>query len=96
MRLPLVSSALCLGVALATGTAAASTDAKWTAFARAVEDACVALVDFPGAVTVEVNPFGSATYGAALVTVVSEGMGTDRMVCIYHKATGVAELTAPF
>lgn len=86
--------ALCLMPALA-GAAHASSDDAWIAFRAEVASACMALVSGPGTVTIEVNPFGSERFGAALVSLTSEA-GTDRMVCIYDKAGKVAELTAPF
>ena len=46
-------------------------------------------------VAVEVSPFGSESYGAAVVTLTGEA-GTDRAVCIVDKATKAAELTAPW
>ena len=74
-------------------TAQASSEEAWEAFRSDVDRSCRALVEAPASasVTVEVNPFGSDSYGAALVTV-----GPDRMICIYDKAAGTAELTAPF
>ncbi|MCX7889483.1 MAG: hypothetical protein N2422_07090 [Rhodobacteraceae bacterium] len=84
----------CLPALLPSAAAAASEDA-WATFARDVEAACLALVDLPGKAEIEVNPFGSASFGAAIVTVTA-GTGTDRMICIHDKAAGTAELTAPF
>jgi len=75
--------------------ALASSDEAWNDFRKDVEETCKALVQDPGEITVEVNPFGSESYGAAIVTVSAEA-GTDRMVCIYAKETGKAELTSPF
>jgi hypothetical protein len=82
---------------LAASPALADGEASWDAFREEVRAACTALVDAPdGAeVTVEVNPFGSQTYGAALVTV-AYPTGADRQVCIFDKAARTAELTAPF
>ena len=77
------------------GPALASSDDAWAQFAADVDAACRALVTDPGTVTISVNPFGSEHYGAAQVTLASDS-GTDRMICIYDKATGQAELTAPF
>ena len=65
------------------------------AFRAEVDAACRALVQDQGEVAVEVNPFGSESFGAALVTLTAEA-GTDRMVCVYYKATRTAEITAPF
>ncbi len=74
----------------------ASTEDAWDAFRASVETACLALVDAPDAkVAVQVNPFGSESYGAALVDV-AHAAGTDRMICIFDKKTGAAEITAPF
>lgn len=77
--------------------ATASSDDAWEEFRTEVGDACTALADAPeGAeVTVDVNPFGSESYGAAIVTV-SQGAGEDRMICIYDKQEKSAEMTAPF
>ena len=85
--------ALLLGT-LALPAAADSPDA-WEAFRAEVGTACTALVTQTGTVTVEVNPFGSESYGAAIVTV-SGDRGSDRMICIFDKSTRKAELTAPF
>ena len=91
---PILAAALLS--ALACTTAQASSDEAWTEFRVAVEQACAALVTVEGhEVTVEVNPFGSEHYGAALVNVAYEG-GPERMICIYDKAAKTAELTAPF
>ena len=53
------------------------------------------LVTGPGEVAVEVNPFGTDSYGIALVTLTT-AEGSDRMVCVYDKARAAAELSAPF
>lgn len=74
-----------------------SSDEAWEEFRAAVEQSCRALIEAPSdaKVAIEVNPFGSESYGAALVTVGYEE-GQDRMVCIYDKTAKRAELTAPF
>lgn len=82
-------------LALLATPALADSEAAWDAFRAEVEAACRALVEGPGEVAVEVNPFGSEHYGVALVTLASAA-GTDRMACVLDKATGAAELTAPF
>lgn len=93
MRFPTVV----LMLALLPLSAAASTEEAWEEFRAQVRDACAALVQAPeGArVGIEVNPFGSESHGAALVTVGHE-TGEDRMICIFDKRAGTAELTAPF
>jgi hypothetical protein len=80
---------------LAALPAAADSPDAWEDFRQTVATTCAALVQDPGTVTVEVNPFGSESYGAAIVTVTA-AYGTDRMICIYDKQTGSAELTAAF
>jgi hypothetical protein len=79
---------------LATPALADSPDG-WELFRASVASACAALVTDPGTVTTEVNPFGSEHFGAAIVTLTAD-WGSDRMICIYDKATGAAELTGPF
>lgn len=78
-------------------TALASSEEAWEDFREAVRTSCRALVDRRNAdrVTIETSPFGSETYGAALVTVERDG-GVERMICVYDKATKRAELAAPF
>ncbi len=88
IRLSLILACLAL-------PAAADSPDGWDAFRAEVEAACAALVTGPGTIAVEVNPFGSETYGAAIVTVTAD-WGTDRMICIFDKTTRAAELTAPF
>jgi hypothetical protein len=75
--------------------AAADSPAAWDEWRREVALACEALVQDPGTITTEVNPFGSESYGAAIVTVTAS-YGTDRMICIFDKVTRTAELTQPF
>ena len=76
----------------------ASSDAAWEEFRQDVGDRCAELVEAPedADVAVEVNPFGSESHGAAIVTVTLADGGADRMICIYDKQDGSAELTAPF
>jgi hypothetical protein len=80
---------------LAASPALADSPDAWEDFRKEVAAACAALVTDPGTVTTEVNPFGSASYGAAIVTVTAD-YGTDRMICIFDKSSREAELTAPF
>lgn len=88
-------NALVALLALTAGPALASSDDAWAQFRVDVGAACLALVEGPGTATVEVNPFGSESYGVAVVTLTSDA-GTDRMVCVYDKAGKQAELSAPF
>ena len=84
-----------LVLSILAGPALASSGDAWDEFRADVGAACLALVQGPGTATVEVNPFGSDSYGVAVVTL-SSGAGTDRMICVYDKARKTAELSAPF
>jgi len=84
-----------LVLSILAGPALASSGDAWDQFRADVGAACLALVQGPGTATVEVNPFGSDSYGVALVTLAS-GAGKDRMICVYDKASKTAELSAPF
>lgn len=90
MRLPL------LMLALTATPALASSDAAWEEFRADVEKACSALAPTEGETAIEINPFGSQSYGAALLITTLPDSGVDRYVCIYDKQAKTAELTAPF
>lgn len=83
-----------VGLALAGPAAATSPDA-WQEFRQQVATNCAKLAmarDFQ-AVTVEVDPFGTQSYGVALVTgVLKKGLGPARAICVLDKKTGKAEL----
>ncbi|NHF71972.1 hypothetical protein [Paracoccus xiamenensis] len=83
---------------LAAVPAQSSSEDAWAEFRSAVEVECAKLIDAPADATteIEVNPFGSQTYGAALVTVTLADSSADRMICIYDKQSKTAELTSPF
>jgi hypothetical protein len=78
-----------------TGPAFATGDAEWDAFQAEVAAACLALPDVPENAAIEVSPFGSESYGAALVTSISFGV-VEQQVCIFDKADRHAELATPF
>lgn len=84
-----------LVLSILAGPVLASSGDAWDQFRADVGAACLALVQGPGTATVEVNPFGSDSYGVAVVTLLS-GSGRDRMICVYDKASKTAELSAPF
>ena len=84
-----------LALVLMAAPALADAPASWEAFRDRVAEACLALDAGPGEVAVEVNPFGTESYGVAIVTLTSEA-GVDRLACVYSKATGEAEMSAPF
>lgn len=89
----------CLAAALslaAPASAWASTEESWQAFRADVLEACTELAPDSGETVIEVNPFGSESYGAALLITTLPDGAADRYVCIYDKQSGSAELTVPF
>lgn len=73
----------------------ASTEEAWAEMRADLAAKCRALLPDGAAATIEVNPFGSERFAAALVTLQAEGR-VERMICIYEKQTRAAELTSPF
>lgn len=82
--------------ALTALPAAASSEDAWEAFRAEVDSACRALIPGPGEPMVEVEPFGSASYGVALITLALPEGGSERYACIFGKQSRAAELTGPF
>lgn len=85
--------ALCFLI-LAT-PAFATGEEEWDLFQAEVAAACLALPDAPQNAAVEVSPFGSESYGAALVSAITAGV-LEQQVCIFDKTTRAAELASPF
>lgn len=73
----------------------ASSDDAWAEFRVEVKTACEALAPKDGTLLTEVNPFGSESYGAALVYHQTD-LGLDRYICIFDKQSQKAELTGAF
>ena len=84
-----------LGIVTLGSSVQASSDDAWQAFRVEVATACLALPDAPKGAAVEVSPFGSESYGAALITWVEAGV-VQRQMCIFRKSDHKAELAAPF
>ena len=91
----LITAAVALAAAL---PALSSSEDAWAEFRASVQAECGQLVAAPAdaSTRIEVNPFGSETYGAALVTVTLADGRAERMICVYDKQAKTAELTAPF
>lgn len=81
---------------LATGMSAsarASSDDAWAEFARIVEKACKAAVQGTYVKPrVIVDPYGSETYGLAIVTGKLKAGGTGSQICVYGKQSQKAEV----
>lgn len=85
------------GSAIAAPALASSEDA-WAELRADIKTKCVELVEASGAkdVQIEVNPFGSEHFGAALMSSRDSSDAVIRAICIYDKRAKTAELTAPF
>ena len=62
---------------------------------RPVERAVVALPDVPKNAAIVVSPFGSESFGTALISSITDGVLVQQ-VCIFRKAEHTAELATPF
>jgi hypothetical protein len=87
---------LAAAVALALPAAAtASSEDAWDSFRQEVEAACIAaaapLMTGP---TARVDPFGSASYGLALLsgTAIGSTDATVEAICVFDKATKAVEI----
>lgn len=84
--------ALAFALALPMPALASSGD-DWEAFRKQVEQTCLGLLEEPGKITIEVDPFGSQTWGVALISVVNDAWSA-RYICVMDKATGAAEISS--
>lgn len=77
--------------------AVASPPDAWAEFRQKVATKCIALAlagDYEKA-RAEVDPFGTQTYGVALVSgSLKKGLGEASAICVMDKKTGAAELGA--
>lgn len=92
IRLATASCTILLGL---TAMGHASSGDAWEEFRADVKSACAAIAPPGETILVEVNPFGSESYGAAIVYQLT-GSGLDRYVCIYDKQAQKAEITLAF
>lgn len=80
--------------ALAGGSALATSDDAWEAFRKDVESACLAAAEplFENPVA-RVDPFGSESYGLALVTGKARGADVDiAAICVFDKQSKAVEI----
>lgn len=80
-------------------TAVASSPDAWAAFAEDVKARCLREARKNpeiGNPTIAVDPYGSETYGAAIITSRKPGRPPARFVCIYEKRTKKVELVGGF
>lgn len=79
---------------IAVSPALAASDAVWDAFRKDVADACLAkAAPLFEKVTAEVDPFGSESYGLALLTGLAKGSADQvSSICVYDKRTKAVEV----
>lgn len=71
----------------------ASSDDAWAEFAAKVEESCVAATDgLLEDVEAVVDPFGSESYGLAIVTGTVGNGQTAAMVCVFDKQAETVEI----
>ena len=85
---------LTLCLLLLSTPALATSDAEWDAFQAEIATACMALPDAPQNAAIQVSPFGSESYGVALVTSITDGV-VEQQICVFDKANRAAELATP-
>lgn len=90
MLKPLAILAITLGgVSLAT----AASDDAWAEFAKEVEDACLtATKGVFTEPTATVDPFGSESYGLALVSGAFPSGGEGAIICVFDKQAKTVEI----
>jgi hypothetical protein len=79
---------------LSSGCAEAASETAWEEFRATVDTACRDLVkDQVSEPRTLVDPFGSSSYGLALVTGLPTGGDKEvGFICVYDKASGRAEI----
>jgi hypothetical protein len=72
----------------------ASSDDAWTAFRADVEVACLKAAEpLLASATARVDPFGSQSYGLALVTGKAKGADSEATaICVYDKQSKTVEI----
>ena len=88
--------ALALALACLGGPAMASSSDAWEALRASVRAKCLAAAGpHLKRIRISVDPFGSESYGLALVTGFESGAGApSRRICVVGKRSGKAELGA--
>jgi hypothetical protein len=88
------SAIVMLAMVLHAASAQAASPDAWDEFRQAMDRECRALVDEQMTeVAVRIDPFGTETYGVALVTGTQDGQAVER-VCVMDKASRAAEIGA--
>lgn len=96
-RMAIFACSLLASLSTAPYAQASSGDA-WAEFQQDVENACLAAAGGVMKVkSIQVDPYGSESYGFALLSGVENGATTERlMTCVYGKRSQVAEISSFF
>lgn len=92
----LAAGVVAAGVVAAGGAAFASTEEAWQEFRDRTEAACLALLPEGAAAEIAVDPFGSQSYGIAMLHMTEGPEAGSVMVCVMEKQGGAAELSGAF
>ena len=77
----------------ATGSAMASSGDAWAEFAAEVEQACLtATTGFFDRAAAVVDPFGSESYGLAIVTGETPAGTSTSIICVFDKQTKAVDI----
>jgi len=83
---------LALTLATITGASASSDDA-WAAFAAEVEEGCLTATNSVlTEATATVDPFGSESYGMAIISGKTSAGTTASIICVFDKQTKAVEI----
>lgn len=87
------SAAIIAFTLCATTVAFASSDDAWAEFAAEVETGCLeATTGFFDSASAVVDPFGSESYGLAIVTGETPAGTTASILCVFDKQTKAVEI----
>lgn len=97
LNLSVLASLLITLIHGTTNVYASSPDA-WDEFRQNVEKACIkASTNLFEVQSIQVDPFGSESYGFAVLYGVEVGTTTERLfVCTYNKTSEIAEISSAF
>lgn len=91
MRVTSGFAAITILIVAGMGPASASTEEAWQEFRARTAAACLALLPEGAEAEIAVDPFGSESYGIALVQ-----QGAQLTVCVMDKQDGTGQLSGAF
>ena len=94
MKRKTLATIVAFGTVICAATALAASDDAWEAFRADVEAKCLAAAEplFASA-TATVDPFGSESYGLALISGTAKGADAEiAAICVYDKQAKTVEI----